>query len=146
MIFTSPSSNSISQSVNYCHTYLSDGVGVLLLCEVAAKPLYELKSANYNAGDECKAASKLWEYLCCLTWGCDLTSTEPPGRRKGWVWHNQWIGRMLARRWITLTYQVATCQGVFLNKCRLMAPICSTMRLVVFPSLWKAVTELPVFF
>jgi poly [ADP-ribose] polymerase len=49
----------MSKSVNYCHTYLSDGVGVLLLCEVAAKPLYELKDANYNAAEECKAAAKL---------------------------------------------------------------------------------------
>ncbi|PFH54702.1 hypothetical protein AMATHDRAFT_52452 [Amanita thiersii Skay4041] len=31
----------MSKSANYCHTYLSNGIGLLLLCEVAAKPFYE---------------------------------------------------------------------------------------------------------
>jgi hypothetical protein len=31
----------MSKSAGYCYPYLSKGVGILLLCEVAAKPFYE---------------------------------------------------------------------------------------------------------
>ncbi|TFY51615.1 hypothetical protein EVJ58_g10471 [Rhodofomes roseus] len=46
----------MSKSANYCHAYLSDNTGILLLCEVAAKPFYEQHAANYNADQDCKAA------------------------------------------------------------------------------------------
>ncbi|KAI0727024.1 PARP-domain-containing protein [Fomitopsis betulina] len=46
----------MSKSANYCHAYLSDNTGVLLLCEVAAKPFFEQHDANYNADQACKAA------------------------------------------------------------------------------------------
>ncbi|TBU22092.1 PARP-domain-containing protein [Dichomitus squalens] len=46
----------MSKSANYCHAYLSDNIGILLLCEVAAKPFYEQHNANYNADQDCKAA------------------------------------------------------------------------------------------
>ncbi|THH21021.1 hypothetical protein EW146_g480 [Bondarzewia mesenterica] len=49
----------VSKSANYCHAYLSDGVGLLLLCEVAAKPFFEQADANFNADQDCKVASKL---------------------------------------------------------------------------------------
>ncbi|KAI0369996.1 PARP-domain-containing protein [Pilatotrama ljubarskyi] len=46
----------MSKSANYCHAYLSDNTGLLLLCEVAAKPFYEQHQANYNADEDCKKA------------------------------------------------------------------------------------------
>ncbi|EPS95706.1 hypothetical protein FOMPIDRAFT_1038418 [Fomitopsis schrenkii] len=46
----------MSKSANYCHAYLSDNTGVLLLCEVAAKPFFEQHDANYSADQACKAA------------------------------------------------------------------------------------------
>ncbi|EIN11407.1 PARP-domain-containing protein [Punctularia strigosozonata HHB-11173 SS5] len=48
----------MSKSANYCHSYLSGGIGVLLLCEVAAKPFHELVDADYNADQGCKANGK----------------------------------------------------------------------------------------
>ncbi|OBZ78849.1 Poly [ADP-ribose] polymerase 2 [Grifola frondosa] len=38
---------------------LSDNTGLLLLCEVAAKPFFEQQGANYKANVDCKAANKL---------------------------------------------------------------------------------------
>ncbi|KIJ21425.1 hypothetical protein PAXINDRAFT_95005 [Paxillus involutus ATCC 200175] len=49
----------MSKSANYCHAYLSNSIGVLLLCEVAARPYLELQSASYNADVECKKNNKL---------------------------------------------------------------------------------------
>ncbi|EIM92706.1 PARP-domain-containing protein [Stereum hirsutum FP-91666 SS1] len=49
----------VSKSAGYCHTHLSDGTGLLLLCEVAAKPFFEQENANYNADKDCKANNKL---------------------------------------------------------------------------------------
>ncbi|KAI0935474.1 hypothetical protein AcV5_003891 [Taiwanofungus camphoratus] len=49
----------MSKSANYCHAYLSDNTGVLLLCEVAAKPFFEQHQANYNGDADCKEAGKL---------------------------------------------------------------------------------------
>ncbi|KAI9062258.1 PARP-domain-containing protein [Trametes sanguinea] len=46
----------MSKSANYCHAYLSDNTGLLLLCEVAAKPFYEQYQANYHADQDCKKA------------------------------------------------------------------------------------------
>jgi len=39
---------------------LSDNIGLLLLCEVAAKPFYEQLKANYTADEDCKADKKLF--------------------------------------------------------------------------------------
>jgi len=49
----------MSKSANYCHAHLSDSTGLLLLCEVAAKPFYEQYGANYNASEDCQVAKKL---------------------------------------------------------------------------------------
>ncbi|KIK99939.1 hypothetical protein PAXRUDRAFT_131012 [Paxillus rubicundulus Ve08.2h10] len=49
----------MSKSANYCHAYLSNSIGVLLLCEVAARPYLELKAACYDADVECKKNNKL---------------------------------------------------------------------------------------
>ena len=38
---------------------MSDGTGLLLLCEVAAKPFFEQHNANYNADRDSRAASCL---------------------------------------------------------------------------------------
>jgi hypothetical protein len=38
---------------------LSNNTGVLLLCEVAAKPVFEQVHANYNADQECRNNKKL---------------------------------------------------------------------------------------
>ncbi|KAA1468416.1 PARP-domain-containing protein [Dentipellis sp. KUC8613] len=49
----------VSKSANYCYTNLSHGLGLLLLCEVAAQPFFEQCDANYNAAEECKTAGKM---------------------------------------------------------------------------------------
>ncbi|KAH7930598.1 PARP-domain-containing protein [Leucogyrophana mollusca] len=49
----------MSKSANYCYAHLSDNIGVLLLCEVAAKPYFEQTDANYDADRQCKANKKL---------------------------------------------------------------------------------------
>ncbi|KAI0757807.1 poly polymerase catalytic domain-containing protein [Daedaleopsis nitida] len=49
----------MSKSANYCHAYLSDNTGLLLLCEVVAKPFYEQYDANYSADQDCKKARAL---------------------------------------------------------------------------------------
>ncbi|KAF9652042.1 PARP-domain-containing protein [Thelephora ganbajun] len=49
----------MSKSANYCHSYLSGNVGVLLLCEVAVKPWLELTNAHYDADKDVKNAKKL---------------------------------------------------------------------------------------
>ncbi|KJA17358.1 hypothetical protein HYPSUDRAFT_46567 [Hypholoma sublateritium FD-334 SS-4] len=49
----------MSKSANYCYSHLSNGTGLLLLCEVAAKPFHELTSASYNADVECAKNQKL---------------------------------------------------------------------------------------
>lgn len=41
---------------------LSDNTGILLLCEIAAKPFFEQKDANYNADQDCRAASAMQVY------------------------------------------------------------------------------------
>ncbi|KZT68464.1 PARP-domain-containing protein [Daedalea quercina L-15889] len=46
----------MSKSADYCHAYLSDNTGILLLCEIAAKPFFEQDGANYNADQDCRAA------------------------------------------------------------------------------------------
>lgn len=43
---------------------MSGNIGLLLLCEVAAMPCYELTNANYNAAEECKANKML--YVSCI--------------------------------------------------------------------------------
>ncbi|KAF5309111.1 hypothetical protein D9619_012829 [Psilocybe cf. subviscida] len=49
----------MSKSANYCYAHLSNNTGLLLLCEVAAKPFYELKGSAYDADQQCKKAQKL---------------------------------------------------------------------------------------
>ncbi|KAJ6569595.1 PARP-domain-containing protein [Mycena capillaripes] len=46
----------MSKSAGYCYPYLSGGIGLLLLCEVAAKPFYERSQAEYDADKGCKKA------------------------------------------------------------------------------------------
>ncbi|KAI0089798.1 poly polymerase catalytic domain-containing protein [Irpex rosettiformis] len=48
----------MSKSAGYCHSYLSNGIGLMLLCEVAAKPCHELIHSDYNADSGCKNAGK----------------------------------------------------------------------------------------
>ncbi|KAF8484155.1 hypothetical protein JB92DRAFT_3031242, partial [Gautieria morchelliformis] len=38
---------------------LSDGVGLLLLCEAVVKPFHELVNSDFNADEGCKAAKAL---------------------------------------------------------------------------------------
>ncbi|KAG9223226.1 hypothetical protein CCMSSC00406_0000085 [Pleurotus cornucopiae] len=47
----------MSKSANYCYSYLSNNVGLLLLCEVAVKPFYERTDAQYDADIHCKSAN-----------------------------------------------------------------------------------------
>ncbi|KAF9456807.1 PARP-domain-containing protein [Collybia nuda] len=49
----------MSKSANYCYSYLSNDTGVLLLCEVAAKPFNELTNAEYDADKLCKSLNKM---------------------------------------------------------------------------------------
>ncbi|KAJ7651975.1 poly polymerase catalytic domain-containing protein [Mycena polygramma] len=46
----------MSKSAGYCYSHLSRDTGILLLCEVAAKPFYELTQSEYNADKGCKNA------------------------------------------------------------------------------------------
>jgi hypothetical protein len=39
---------------------LSDGIAILLLCEVAVKPWAEMNDANYDAGEVVKKGKKLY--------------------------------------------------------------------------------------
>ena len=54
---------------------LSDDCGLLLLCEVAAKPFYEQHQANYNADQDCKKAkAKCVESLTIVSYPVDSPS------------------------------------------------------------------------
>jgi poly [ADP-ribose] polymerase 2/3/4 len=60
-----------SKSANYCYPALSGNNALLLLCEVElGKPMLELTSSDYNAGDIAKASGMI------ATWGKGLTG--PP--------------------------------------------------------------------
>ncbi|KAF5361683.1 hypothetical protein D9758_007389 [Tetrapyrgos nigripes] len=55
----------MSKSAGYCYPRqivttltMSGGIGILLLCEVAAKPFYERYDAEYNADESCKRNGK----------------------------------------------------------------------------------------
>ncbi|KAF7306447.1 Poly [ADP-ribose] polymerase [Mycena indigotica] len=48
----------MSKSAGYCYSHLSNGTGVMLLCEIAAKPFHELVSADYHADQGCKKNKK----------------------------------------------------------------------------------------
>ena len=57
-----------SKSANYCCSYLSGNVGLLLLCEAElGKPLLELTSADYDAGELAKKNGSF------STWGKGIT-------------------------------------------------------------------------
>ncbi|RDB29175.1 Poly [ADP-ribose] polymerase 2 [Hypsizygus marmoreus] len=49
----------MSKSANYCYSHLSGNTGLLLLCEVAARPFHELTDADYNADAGCKSNNKM---------------------------------------------------------------------------------------
>ncbi|KAL5535104.1 hypothetical protein ACEPAF_3197 [Sanghuangporus sanghuang] len=49
----------MSKSYNYCYPDTSGNIGILLLCDVAAKPCHEMLDACYNADEECKKVGKL---------------------------------------------------------------------------------------
>lgn len=61
---------------------LSGSTGLLLLCEIAAKPFHEETYANYNADQTCKANKKL--YMFPTSSGCHscLTSCHTIGVQK----------------------------------------------------------------
>ncbi|KAJ5899994.1 hypothetical protein N7495_004738 [Penicillium taxi] len=49
-----------SKSANYCNPYQSGNKGLLLLCEAElGTPMFELYSADYNAGENAKAEEKI---------------------------------------------------------------------------------------
>ena len=53
-----------SKSANYCYSYLSGHIGLLLLCEAEVeKPMLELTNASSNAAQEAE------EKGCVATWG-----------------------------------------------------------------------------
>ena len=54
----------MSKSANYCYSHLSDNTGLLLLCEVAAKPFFEKKDSDYYADQGCKTASARYVSRC----------------------------------------------------------------------------------
>lgn len=60
-----------SKSANYCFASVSANMGLLLLCDVElGNPMLELKSANFNAGDDAKKQG------CFSTLG--VGGTAPP--------------------------------------------------------------------
>ena len=55
-------------SVIYATSHsLTENIGLLLLCEVAAKPFFEQYGANYDADRDCKAAGAR---CACLVFAC----------------------------------------------------------------------------
>lgn len=53
-----------SKSANYCCSYLSGNIGLLLLCEAeVGKPMLELTNASSSAAEEAKRKG------CVATWG-----------------------------------------------------------------------------
>jgi hypothetical protein len=61
---------------------LSDNTGLLLLCEIAAKPFFEQMNANYNASEDCIASKKLHvSFNACF--GYTGLIQPPLGVRKG---------------------------------------------------------------
>ncbi|KAJ7480106.1 poly polymerase catalytic domain-containing protein [Mycena galericulata] len=48
----------MSKSAGYCYPSMSRNIGLLLLCEVAAKPFYERTQAEYDADKGCKSNKK----------------------------------------------------------------------------------------
>ncbi|KAF7591625.1 hypothetical protein BBP40_001264 [Aspergillus hancockii] len=49
-----------SKSANYCCSWISGGMGLLLLCDVElGDPMLELDCSNYNAGEDAKKEGKL---------------------------------------------------------------------------------------
>jgi poly [ADP-ribose] polymerase len=57
-----------SKSANYCCSYNSGRIGLLMLCDVElGNPMQELTGANYNAGDDAKAKG------CLATLGLGMT-------------------------------------------------------------------------
>ena len=48
-----------SQELIMLYSSLSNSIGVLILCEVAAKPFHEENNSNYGADQACKANKKL---------------------------------------------------------------------------------------
>ncbi|KAG7090733.1 hypothetical protein E1B28_009823 [Marasmius oreades] len=48
----------MSKSAGYCFPDYSNGIGILLLCEVAVKPFYERHDADYTANESCKRNGK----------------------------------------------------------------------------------------
>lgn len=53
-----------SKSANYCCSYLSGNIGLLLLCEAeVGKPMLELTHASSSAAEEAKRKG------CVATWG-----------------------------------------------------------------------------
>jgi hypothetical protein len=62
---------------------LSDGVGLLLLCEAAVKPFHALVNSDFNADEGCKGAKALCVnlYMSCNR---QLTSTLRKGHKRYW--------------------------------------------------------------
>ena len=58
-----------TKSAGYCAFSSSGSIGLLLLCEAElGKPMWELTSADYNAGEEAKKRG------CHATWGKGMTA------------------------------------------------------------------------
>ncbi|KAG8766898.1 hypothetical protein FRC15_006018, partial [Serendipita sp. 397] len=103
--------DAMSKSANYCHSHSSNNVGILLLCEVAAKPFFEQINANYHAHTECGQAGKLatkglgrtqpagWQDAGEVLGhdelkGCWMPKdglTNVPGTGFGWLQYNEYI-------------------------------------------------------
>ncbi|KDQ63539.1 hypothetical protein JAAARDRAFT_29557 [Jaapia argillacea MUCL 33604] len=71
----------MSKSVGYCHASMSDQTGLLLLCEVVAKPFLEEVVGNYDADEDCMLGNKM--------------STKGMGKREPAAWQD--AGEVLGR-------------------------------------------------
>ena len=77
-----------SKSAGYCASYLSGGIGLLLLCETElGKPMHELVYSDYNAGAEAKKKG------CYSTWGQGMTA--PAGWKDAECVHESLKGVMM---------------------------------------------------
>ena len=77
-----------SKSANYCNSYSSGKIALLLLCEAElGKPMYEVTHSSYQAGEEAKAKG------CVATWG--QGTTGPVGWKDAGCVHNNLKGILM---------------------------------------------------
>ena len=126
---------------------LSNDTGLLLLCEVAAKPFYEQNNANYNADADCKANVKrhvLFDTYVIIIYDRSL------GARKDLGEYSQSNGKMRVSLSIILPLMAVIClmdQGsplpIQIYICSITRFVPSYKNLVLIHTLWQYIVYNP---